>query len=90
MTEEYRKPPSLEPENHPGRPCGLIQWKGTDVCVDIYCKCGKQMHFDGDFMYYVKCPHCNQVYECGGWIKLHPIDYEPEQCLQLLEKDDDG
>lgn len=22
------------------KPHGWIQWKGTDVCVDIYCKCG--------------------------------------------------
>jgi len=57
---------------HP-EPHGWIQWKGTDVCIDLYCACGAHLHFDGYFMYYVQCPHCKQTYECDGHIKLHPI-----------------
>lgn len=59
-------------------PHGWIQWKGTDVCVDLYCICGRHFHFDGDFMYHVKCPKCGQTYEADGHIKLHPLDHEPE------------
>lgn len=24
----------------PPTPNGWIQWKGTDVCMDVYCSCG--------------------------------------------------
>jgi len=51
-------------------PHGWIQWKGTDVCVDIRCSCGGVSHYDGDFMYYIQCPHCNKFYEVNGHIEL--------------------
>ena len=49
---------------------GWIQWKGTDVCIDIHCRCGELSHFDGGFMYYIKCPYCGQVYKADPNIKL--------------------
>lgn len=52
------------------KPHGWIQWKGTDVCMDIHCDCGQMSHVDGDFCYYVKCPHCDKVWECDGHIQL--------------------
>lgn len=45
------------------KPSAFIQWKGTDVCMDFYCECGAHCHFDGDFAYTVKCPHCETVFE---------------------------
>ena len=54
-------------------PHGWIQWKGTDVCIDIHCKCGELSHYDGDFMYFIQCPYCNKIYEANGFIKLHEI-----------------
>lgn len=68
--------PSLNIE-HP-RPHGWIQWKGTDVCMDIHCVCGESTHIDGEFMYYIKCGACGRVYECDGHIQLHLLDHEPE------------
>ena len=50
-----------------------IQWKGTDVCADIHCSCGELSHFDGDFMYFIRCPYCQKVWEVGTHIRL----YEP-------------
>ena len=44
-------------------PYVFLQWKGTDACFDFYCKCGAHCHFDGDFAYNVKCPHCERVYQ---------------------------
>lgn len=44
-------------------PSVFIQWKGTDVCMDFYCECGAHCHFDGDFAYAVKCPHCATIWE---------------------------
>jgi hypothetical protein len=32
---------------------GWIQWKGTDVCMDIHCECGTLSHIDGEFAYII-------------------------------------
>lgn len=57
-------------EPHDATPSAFIQWKGTDVCMDFYCDCGAQGHFDGDFAYAVKCQHCGQIWEMP--CKLYP------------------
>lgn len=50
------------------QPHGWIQWKGTDVCVDLRCVCGIQGgndpigHYDGYGMYAVQCNACGRVY----------------------------
>ena len=53
------------------KPHAWIQWKGTDVCADIHCSCGAHSHFDGDFMYFIRCPACRKVWEVGTHISLH-------------------
>jgi hypothetical protein len=55
-------------------PHGFIQWKGTDVCMDVYCKCGYSFHVDGYFSYSVKCPNCQSSYECDSHIKLTELE----------------
>ena len=55
---------------HKGNPSGWIQWKGTDVCIDIHCSCGGHSHYDGEFMYLVKCPYCGKIWEPNGHILL--------------------
>lgn len=57
---------------------GWIQWKGTDVCMDIHCVCGELGHVDADFCYYVKCSACGRIYETNGHVKLHEISEVPE------------
>lgn len=63
-----------------GKPHAWIQWKGTDVCADIRCACGESSHFDGDFMYFIRCPYCQKIWEVGTFITLHePIrSFDPE------------
>lgn len=70
-------------------PHGWIQWKGTDVCIDINCTCGRLLHYDGDFMYFVKCPYCERVFECDGHIELHELTTEEAELVEpkLLKKD---
>ncbi len=75
--------------DHPA-PHGWIQWKGTDVCIDINCECGALLHHDGDFMYFVRCPKCQTVYECDGHIKLHKVMAEElslvvAECCEIVE-----
>jgi len=57
-------------------PHGWIQWKGTDVCLDIHCSCGAHSHIDGDFMYFVQCPACKKIYEVNGNVQL--IERDPK------------
>ena len=74
-------------ETYGDDPHGWIQWKGTDVCMDVHCKCGKSFHIDAAFAYNVKCPYCSQVYCCNGHIELIALEEEPENCVVSGEKD---
>lgn len=69
-------------------PFGWIQWKGTEVCMDVHCQCGAHLHVDADFCYHIKCGECGQVYECSGFIRLIPLDFEPSNTLTAYEHDD--
>jgi len=51
----------------------FIQWKGTDLCMDLYCKCGEHSHHDGMFLYTVSCLKCKRVYELSTSIKMKEI-----------------
>ncbi len=62
--------------NYDSQPHGWIQWKGTDACMDIHCKCGVLSHIDADFLYYVTCPNCDTIYYCNGHIELIEITEE--------------
>lgn len=60
-----------------GEPSIFIQWKGTDVCLDFYCTCGRQGHFDGYFAYAVRCSLCGKVWELPHTVRLvEAIDYD--------------
>lgn len=61
-----------------GEPHGWIQWKGTDVCMDVWCECGESFHIDDTFAYYVQCPYCKTVYFCNGHIELIKLEEIPE------------
>lgn len=71
--DHYNEMKKLEdfPEDTPH---GWIQWKGTDVCIDLYCQCGHHGHFDGEFLYYFECPKCKTIYCVGQNVKLVPLD----------------
>ena len=69
-----------------GRPHGWIQWKGTEVCMDLRCSCGELGHVDGPFGYWVKCASCGQVYEVGGHVYLFPVDKADNEDCCLIEE----
>ena len=64
------------------RPDAFIQWKGTDACIDLYCTCGEQFHFDGYFAYELTCGQCGQTYELPNMLRVHPVD--PSRGLKLV------
>ena len=74
-------------EKFKGQPHGWIQWKGTDVCMDIRCECGEHLHYDGDFLYEVQCPHCGQAYAVNGHVQLIPIENFGDH-VKIPNKDD--
>ena len=51
------------------RPDAFIQWKNTDSCIDLYCTCGEQFHFDGYFAYELTCGRCGQTYELPNTLR---------------------
>lgn len=72
-----------------GKPHGWVQWKGTDVCMDVHCKCGHHSHVDGMFAHHVKCPNCGTYYFCNGHIELIEIEERPDYGLIEPELDED-
>ena len=69
-----------EDEAAKGTPHGWIQWKGTDVCIDLHCACGDHGHVDADFFYGYECAHCGRKYAVGQIVRL--IELTPEQVQQ--------
>lgn len=49
-----------------------IQWKGTDVCFDFRCECGKDGHYDGYFCWAIQCPYCGARYDMPYTLQLKP------------------
>lgn len=66
-----------------------IQWKGTDLCMDMYCpNCGKHSHFDGFNAYVVKCPHCGGYFQMAEEIKITPLGKRRPENKLVLEADE--
>ena len=65
-----------------GRPEIFLQWKGTDACLDLYCTCGDQFHFDGYFASELTCGKCGQTYELPHMLAITPA--EPSHQLKIV------
>ena len=65
-------------------PHGLIQWKGTEVCIDLYCKCGAHLHHDGEFFYNFECGKCGKVWAVSPYVKL--IEMDTEELIEDTKK----
>lgn len=59
-------------------PRTFVQWKGTDLCMDLMCPCGCDSHIDGMFAYYVECPSCHAIYEMPTQIPLKRVSSLPD------------
>lgn len=69
-------------DNPEGENYGWIQWKGTDVCIDLHCSCGYHGHVDGDFFYHYECVGCGKKYTVGQNVKLIPLTEEEAQFIE--------
>jgi hypothetical protein len=51
-------------------PHAWIQWKGTNVCMDVHCSCGNLGHVDDDFAYYVRCSNCGKLWAMCANVRM--------------------
>lgn len=75
-------------EKYSGMPHGWVQWKGTDVCMDVRCKCGAFGHIDADFAYNVKCIECGTIYTCSGFIEFIEVKEANGNCVVSFRDED--
>lgn len=66
-------------------PFGWVQWKGTEVCMDLHCKCGALCHVDASFAYFVRCGNCGQEYEMAGYVEARPLSPEEQAARHGVE-----
>jgi len=50
-----------------------MQFKGTDICLDIQCECGESSHFDGYFAYAIECGACGKQYDLSRRVAIEPF-----------------
>lgn len=70
---------------HDNVPHARIQWKGTDVCMDVYCKCGNDGHIDAMFAHCYKCYSCGTTYVCSSFIELIEITHVSENDIVVCD-----
>ena len=68
----------MQKDDLAGTPHGWIQFKGTELCMDVHCHCGQLTHIDGMFIYHVKCVSCGRMYQINAHVELIEIEKEPE------------
>lgn len=55
-----------------------IQWKGTNVCMDVHCRCGAHGHVDAEFAYFYRCAACGRTFVVGQTVRLYEMVPELE------------
>lgn len=55
-------------------PSVWVQWKGTELCADFRCTCGRNGHIDDSFAYRVRCGACGKIWKLPETLKLIPVD----------------
>lgn len=65
--------PMEEPDPDPAPLMAFVQWKGTDVCMDVPCSCGTTFHVDGMGAFAVQCPNCGEAFASPSYVRLHQV-----------------
>lgn len=66
----------------------FIQYKGTDLCADVYCDCGEHLHVDDYFAYAVQCGECKAIYELPSLVNAVRVE-STQFTVKVLEKEED-
>lgn len=67
----------------------FIQWKGTEVCMDLICVCERHLHVDAGFAYAVRCPYCARVLVIGTRVAVMEDDGRYAGVIIDVAPDDD-
>ena len=84
-TTRFTRRPDDEPNAVPST---FIQWKGTRICMDVYCACGEHNHIDAGFAYYIKCLSCGRIYEVGTSVALRELTADEIPPMDAKTEDD--
>lgn len=74
--EYWKQVQQPDSDKFKGTPHGGIQWKGTDVCIDLHCVCGSHGHLDAEFLYHYECAKCHRKYALGMNVPLIELTEE--------------
>jgi hypothetical protein len=67
-------------EENPEVPHVFVQWKGSNVCLDLTCPvCGTSAHYCGNFAYFLECPVCGRLWELSWYIEVRDGSDVPEE-----------
>ena len=71
---------------------GYIQYKGTDICIDLCCECGWNDHYDGYFCYGFTCPKCGQSYTLPDELNFTKVEVDSKNDWKFItfKKDDEN
>lgn len=68
----------------------FVQWKGTDLCMDIYCpNCGKSGHIDGMGVHAIRCARCNAIYRMPTDLRLERTSLSKVVSVTTFGADED-
>ena len=56
--------------------------------MDVWCSCGAALHFDGDFAYAVRCPHCLETWQMPSYVPLREGNPEGHNVRDLQPDDE--
>lgn len=62
-------------------PHSWVQWKGSEVCMDVHCACGVHGHVDASFVYALKCLACGRVYFVNPYVEL--VEFTQEEAAHV-------
>ena len=64
-------------------PHAWIQWRGTNVCMDVHCSCGEHGHVDADFAYFYRCS-CGKLWAVGRSLHLHALTLAEQSDVERI------
>lgn len=70
-------------------PTAHIQWQNTEVCLDVQCACGEDLHYDGITTGQVQCPTCSAVWVLTTGLRLRSaMDFQHDPTLMTADDDE--
>ena len=72
---EWLKERGIYDRDERDTPQGKIQWKGTNVCMDVWCACGTHSHIDAYYAHMFRCWRCGKTYFVSPYVNLYEVPF---------------